>query len=417
MKILYISQYFPPEIAAPAVRVSELSRHWAAAGHVVTVLTGFPNHPTGQVHPEYRSKLRRLVFHERVDDVQVVRTWLWPRPNRKALGRILSFVSFSVSAAIAGLFLSRPDVLISTSPQLLVGLTGWWLARAKRVPFVFEVRDLWPESLSAVGMGDDQSMLHRMLAKIAGFLYQQSDKIVVVTPAFKDHLMENWKVSGDKISVVPNGVETELFNPDKANADLKKEIGGEGKFIACYIGTMGMAHGLETLLEAAAELKNTAPQVFFLLVGDGAEKENIASRVRLLGLANIRLIDSQPRGRIPAYICASDVCLVPLKRTKVFETVIPTKMLEFMACARPVILGVEGQAKKIVEEAQAGLCIHPENAEELAQAVMKLAAEDNLRKTLGNNGRRYVLKHFSRPQTAIFYLNILEKIWKSEKIS
>ena len=200
------------------------------------------------------------------------------------------------------------------------------------------------------------------------------------------------------------------------NADLKKEIGGEGKFIACYIGTMGMAHGLETLLEAAAELKNTAPQVFFLLVGDGAEKENIASRVRLLGLANIRLIDSQPREKIPAYICASDVCLVPLKRTKEFETVIPTKMLEFMACARPVILGVEGQAKKLSRKRKRVLHT-PENAEELAQAVMKLAAEDNLRKTLGNNGRRYVLKHFSRPQTAIFYLNILEKIWKSEKIS
>jgi len=410
VKILYISQYFPPEIAAPAVRVSELSRHWAAAGHEVTVLTGFPNHPTGVVHPEYRNKLRRLVFRERMDGVQVVRTWLWPRPNRKALGRIMSFVSFAVSAAITGLFLSRPDVVIATSPQLLVGLTGWWLARAKRVPFVFEVRDLWPESLSAVGMGNDQSLLHRVLSKVAGFLYRQSDKIVVVTPAFKDHLMKNWKVPGERISVVANGVETELFSPDKANAALKRELGVEGNFIACYIGTMGMAHGLETLLEAAAELKNTSPQTFFLLVGDGAEKENIAARVQSLGLSNVRLIDSQPRERIPAYIYASDVCLVLLKRTPVFETVIPTKMLEFMACARPVILGVEGQAKRIVAEAQAGLCIQPENAGELAQAVVKLAGDDTLRKSLGNSGRRYVLKHFSRPQTAIIYLNMLEKI-------
>src|SRR4051812_33220049 len=157
LKILYISQYYPPEIAAPAVRVSELSRHWAAAGHDVTVLTGFPNHPTGIIHPDYRSKMRRFLFCERMENVKVVRTWLWPKPNRKALGRILSFASFAISSAASGLFLDRPDVVIATSPQLLVGLTGWWLARAKRVPFIFEVRDLWPESLSAVGLGNDQS--------------------------------------------------------------------------------------------------------------------------------------------------------------------------------------------------------------------------------------------------------------------
>jgi glycosyltransferase involved in cell wall biosynthesis len=300
--------------------------------------------------------------------------------------------------------------VIATSPQRLVGLTGWWLARAKRVPFVFEVRDLWPESLSAVGMGNDQSLLHRVLAKVAGFLYRQSDRIVVVTPAFKDHLVKNWKVPEEKISVVPNGVETELFHPEEANADLKKEIGAEGKFIACYIGTMGMAHGLEIVLEAATELKKTMPQAFFLLVGDGAEKENIAAHARSLGLSNLRLVDSQPRGKIPAYICASDVCLVLLKRTPVFETVIPTKMLEFMACARPVILGVAGQAMQIVQEAQAGLCIQPENAKELAQAVMRLASDGALGKSLGSNGRKYILKHFSRPQTAASYLDILRKI-------
>jgi len=410
VKILYISQYFPPEIAAPAVRVSELSRHWAAAGHDVTVLTGFPNHPTGVVHPNYRSKLRHFVFRERMEGVKVVRTWLWPRPNRKAIGRILSFVSFSVSAAISGLFLSCPDAVIATSPQLLVGLTGWWLARAKRVPFVFEVRDLWPESLSAVGMGNDQSMLHGVLAKVAGFLYRQSDKIVVVTPAFKDHLIKKWKVPAEKIAVVTNGVETELFSPDKASTSLRQELGVEGKFIACYIGTMGMAHGLETLLEAASELKTTVPQVFFLLVGDGAEKEHIVARAHSLGLSNLRIVDSQPREKIPSYICASDVCLVLLKRTPVFETVIPTKMLEFMSCARPVILGVEGQARKIIEEAKAGVCIQPENAKELTQAIMRLNADAALRKSIGSHGRQFILKQFSRGQTAATYLNILRKI-------
>jgi colanic acid biosynthesis glycosyl transferase WcaI len=410
VKILYISQYFPPEIAAPAVRVSELSRHWAAAGHDVTVLTGFPNHPAGIIHPDYRSKMRRFLFRERMENVKVVRTWLWPRPNRKALGRILSFASFAISSAASGLFLDRPDVVIATSPQLLVGLTGWWLARAKRVPFIFEVRDLWPESLSAVGLGNDQSLLHRVLGKIADFLYRQSDKIVVVTPAFKEHLVKKWKVSPEKISVVPNGVETELFSPKDASADVKQELGTEGKFVACYIGTMGMAHGLETVLQSAAELKNTVPQVFFLLIGDGAEKEHITTRAHSLGLTNVKIIDLQPREKIPSYICAADVCLVLLKRTPIFETVIPTKMLEYMACGRPVILGVEGQAKQIVEAARAGICIQPENAGELAQAVIRLSEDSNLRKSMGNNGRQHVLKNFSRKQTAVSYLDVLRKV-------
>ncbi|MGB0005676.1 MAG: glycosyltransferase, partial [Candidatus Sulfotelmatobacter sp.] len=179
MKILYISQYFPPEMGAPAARAVELSRHWVATGHDVTVLTGFPNHPTGVVPREYRDKFRRLVVHEQTDGIHVVRSWLLPFPNRKAYERILNYCSFCISAASTGIFLSRPDVVIATSPQLLVGLSGWFVARWKRVPFVFEVRDLWPESLTAVGMGDADSLLQRCLARIAGFLYQRSDRVVV----------------------------------------------------------------------------------------------------------------------------------------------------------------------------------------------------------------------------------------------
>src|SRR6266481_5093180 len=261
MKILYVSQYFPPEMGAPAARAAELSRHWAAAGHEVTVLTGFPNHPTGIVPPEYRNKFRRLVAHEQTDGVNVVRTWLLPFPNRKAHERMLNYSSFCASAASTGLFLSRPDVVIATSPQLLVALSGWWLARWKRVPFVFEVRDLWPESLAAVGAGGEGSALHRTLGAIAGFLYRRSDHIVIVTPAFKDHLIEHWEVPAQKISVVENGVETDLFRPCLP----EKEPGTEDRFLICYIGTMGMAHGLETLIAAAEQLQRTLPKAMFLL--------------------------------------------------------------------------------------------------------------------------------------------------------
>lgn len=414
MKILYISQYFPPEIAAPAARVSELSRHWARDGHDVAVLTGFPNHPTGIVPPAYRAKLRRLVIRELMDGVCVVRTWLWPRPNRGAVGRMLSFVSFAVSAAISGLFLARPDIVIATSPQLLVGLSGWWLARAKRVPFVLEVRDLWPESLAAVGMGREGSTLHRMLALLAGFLYRESDHIVVVTPAFKEELIERWKVPAAKISIVQNGVESDLFRPSPPSADLRRELNAEGKFMVCYIGTMGMAHGLDTILQAAAQLRESAFHVLFVLVGEGAEKQRIADQAKFLGLSNVCILDQQPRERIPAYICTSDACLVLLRNTPLFKTVIPTKMLEFMSCGRPIILGVDGQARKIMEEANAGIFVVPENASALAQAILHLAGDEKLRTSLGNNGRRHILAHFSRQRTAEEYLELLSGLVRGE---
>src|SRR5512135_748571 len=197
-------------MGAPAARAVELSRHWAKAGHDVSVLTGFPNHPTGVIPPEYRSRARRLVAKESVDGVNVVRTWLLPFPNRKAYERMLNYSSFCVSAAMTGLFVPPPEVVIGTSPQLLVGLSAWWIARAKRAPFVFEVRDLWPESLAAVGMGNENSALHRSLSRIAGFLYRKSDHIVVVTRAFEEFLVERWNVPRQKISVVENGVETSL---------------------------------------------------------------------------------------------------------------------------------------------------------------------------------------------------------------
>ncbi len=409
MKILYISQYFPPEMGAPAARAVELSRHWGDAGHDVTVLTGFPNHPTGVVPPEYRSQFRRLVFRERTLGVSVVRTWLLPFPNRKAYERILNYASFCVSAACTGLFLPRPDVIIATSPQLLVGLSGWWLSRWKRVPFVFEVRDLWPESLAAVGVANSHSLLHRTLAKIAQFLYRRSDRIVVVTPAFEDYLVEHYRVPREKISVIENGVETQLFSPD-AGARLRAEWAAEKKFVVSYIGTMGMAHGLETIIAAAAQLQSTNRDVLFLIVGEGAEKEKIVSLARERGLSNLRFVGQQPRENIPAYIGASDVCLVLLKKSDVFKTVIPTKMLEFMSCARPVILGVDGQARKILEDARAGLIIEPENSEALVSAIRHLAANREDGRQLGRNGREYIVREFSRRQTAEKYIRVLEKL-------
>jgi colanic acid biosynthesis glycosyl transferase WcaI len=409
VKILYVSQYFPPEMGAPAARAAELAHRWAQAGHDVSVLTGFPNHPTGVVPPEWRPLLRRLVYREKVNEVQVFRTWLWPLPNRKAHERMRNYASFCISAALRGLTLPRPDVIIATSPQLLVALAGWWLGFARQVPFVFEVRDLWPESLTAVGLGNQNSLLHRMLAAIAAFLYARADQIVVVTPAFRQYLIEHWRVPPGKIAVVENGVETDLFSPlpSSANCALRQQLGSANKFLVCYIGTMGMAHGLETLLDAAAYLQQRNPQVSFLLIGEGAEKDRIKSLAQSRRLLNMQFLDQQPREKIPAFISASDACLVLLKKTDIFKTVIPTKMLEFMSCARPVILAVDGQARQIIEQSAAGLVIEPENPQALAHAIIRLHEDRCLAERLGQQGRHYILQHLSRQQTAQKYIEVL----------
>ena len=315
-----------------------------------------------------------------------------------------------VSAAVSGLALPKPDVVIATSPQLLCALSGWWLAFSKRVPFVFEVRDLWPESLAAVGAGSEGTLLHRTLGAIAGFLYRRADRIAVVAPAFKDHLIRYWNVPAAKISIVENGVETGLFRLDPAAIEVRKLLQFENRFLICYIGTMGNAHGLETLIAAAEELQTALPNAMFLLIGEGAEKERIVQLAAARGIANIQFLGQQPRERIPTYVSAADVCLVMLKKTELFKTVIPTKLLEYMACERPVIVAVDGQARQIVEEAGAGVFVEPENSKALVKALLDLAEEPERRRQMGASGRQYIVNKLSREKTAQDYIRVLETL-------
>ena len=279
----------------------------------------------------------------------------------------------------------------------------------KRVPFILEVRDLWPESLAAVGAGSTDSLLYRMLKNIAGFLYRKANRIVVVTPAFREHLIQRWGVPPEKLSVVQNGVETKLFCPKPAT-DIRRELAIENRFVVSYIGTMGMAHGLETMLQAAERLQTSAPEVLFMMVGEGADRERIQTIAEAKKLTNVRFLPQQPHEKIPDYIAASDVCLVLLKKSAVFDTVIPTKMLEFMSCGKPVVLGVNGQAIKILDLARSGVCMDPENPEALCHAIENLRANDFLRESLGQNGREYIVQNLSRKHTALEYLDVLSGV-------
>jgi glycosyltransferase involved in cell wall biosynthesis len=269
------------------------------------------------------------------------------------------------------------------------------------------VRDLWPESLAAVGVGNADSVLHRGLGKIAGFLYRKAEHIVVVTPAFREHLVRRWQVPEAKISVIQNGVETGLFSPRNSDPELRERMNAQGRFVVSFIGTLGLAHGLETVIAAAARLGSVAPAVMFMLLGEGADRERILALAEAKNLKNICFVPQQPRERIPAYISASDACLVVLRKSEVFETVIPTKMLEFMSCGRPVILGVGGQAKEILERSRGGVCIGPGNAGALCDAIVRLQRQPDLCESLGRNGREYIVQNLSRERTAAEYLETL----------
>jgi glycosyltransferase involved in cell wall biosynthesis len=410
MKILYVSQHYPPEMGALAGRAAELSRHFALLGHQASVLTGFPNHPTGVVFPEYRDKFKRLFYREQVDGVDVVRTWLLPYPNRKPLERVLNYGSFCASASVRGAFLERPDVVIGTSPPLPIAMAGYNVARIKRVPFIFEVRDLWPESLEGVGLGAEHSRIYKTVAAIVRFLYKHSDHIVVVTPAFKDYLNAKWNVPLEKMSVVVNGVETERFCPAPPSPEILREFRvPEGNFVAAYIGTMGMAHGLKTILQVAEVLREHS-RITLLLVGEGGNREDLVRMARERGLNNVIFTGQQPREKIPAIINSSDVCLSLLKNEEVFKTVIPTKMLEYMSCGRPVVLAVGGQAERILLEANAGISVEAENPKAIADAILAMHVDPEARRQFGVSGRHYITSRMSRDKTARDYLDVLARL-------
>jgi colanic acid biosynthesis glycosyl transferase WcaI len=410
VRILYLSQYFPPEMGAPAARVSELSREWARLGHQVTVLTGFPNHPTGIVHEGYRGELWR---REEVDGVTVVRAPIYAAPNKGVVKRSLSYVSLAASSALLGPWLAeRPDVIIATSPQFLTGLCGLWLSGLLRAPFVFEVRDLWPRSIVEVGALPKGHPVIRGLERLERLLYRRADRIVVVTESFVDEIAA-LGIPREKLRVVTNGVDLQLFRPeDRREARRALGLPEEG-FVASYVGTHGMAHGLSTAVQAARLLEARAqqgvPGITLLFVGEGAEKARLRAEAR--DLKSVLFWDQRPREEVAKVLAASDVCLVLLKDAPLFRTVIPSKIFECMGAGRAILSTVQGESQRILEAAGAGVFSPPEDAAALAAALEGLARDPQGLEAKGERGRAHVEQHYSRPALARRYLEeVLEPL-------
>lgn len=401
MRILFLSHYFPPEVNAPASRTFEHCKQWVEDGHEVTVVTCAPNHPRGEVYEGYRN---RLYFTENIEGIKVVRLWTFVTANEGFIKRTLNYISYMVAAIVVAPFLKSTDVVLSTSPQFFNGLAGYFVSRIKRVPWILEIRDLWPESILAVGAIRNKTVI-RVLEYLELFAYRKANRIVPVTDAFARYMISKG-IDDSKIEVIKNGVNLGFYQNRSKDAAIQREIGIEGKFIASYFGTHGMAHHLETILEAA-ELIRDREDIVFLLVGEGAERERILKIRNEKELNNVIMLGQHPKEKMPDLWAISDVSLVLLKNMDLFKTVIPSKIFESMAMKIPIILGVEGESCELVKAAGGGLTIEPENGRQLAESVVRLAGDRALCEELGDNGAKFVVKHFDRKVLARRYEKLI----------
>jgi hypothetical protein len=382
MHILFITDNFPPEVNAPASRTFEHCREWVRAGHQVTVMTCVPNFPSGRVYEGYKNK---LVQSELLDGIRVIRVWSYITANEGFVKRILDYVSFMVSAVGISPRVKAPDLVISTSPQFFSACAAFLISRMRQIPFVFELRDIWPESIKAVGAMKD-SLVIRILERIEMFLYRKAVKIVSVTRSFKKNL-ESRGVPGDKIEVVTNGVDLARFRPRDKDVDLVEKYGLENKFVAGYIGTHGMAHALETILDAAKAMRQMpgGKDCVFILLGNGARKSALMDRAKQMGLDNVIFIDSVPKEDVAKYWSLLDVSIIHLRKTPLFTTVIPSKLFECMAMGIPVLHGVMGESAEIVETHGVGQLFEPENADALCRELLNLKQDRDLYRKLKRN--------------------------------
>ncbi|MBF6591905.1 MAG: glycosyltransferase family 4 protein [Ktedonobacterales bacterium] len=397
--VLFLTPYYPPEVGAPQNRISETALRLVRVGHKVTVLTTLPNYPSGIVPPEYRKGQRRL---ESIDGVTVVRTWSAISPNKGFLRRILSQLSFGLLAHRLGKKAlkqnGRPDIIIVESPPLFDAFGGRALSRRYRAPYIFCVADIWPES--AVQLGALRNKLLIWLAeRLEWSAYQRSGAVWAVTAGIRQELIDRG-LSPEKVFLLPNGVDTQRFHP-MPHAEARAVIGWDSRFTVVYAGTMGLAHGLTTLLAAADHLRERE-DIRFVLIGEGAAKADLIAEAHQRALPNVTFLSAQPHQRMPLIINSADACLASLKNVPLFQGALPSKMYEAMACARPILLAVNGEAQKVIEqEAGAALHVEPENAEALAQGILTLCEHPELAQRLGANGRTYVLEHFDRDKLVV----------------
>jgi glycosyltransferase involved in cell wall biosynthesis len=412
MRILFLSDNFPPEVNAPASRTYEHCREWVRAGHQVTVITGFPNFPQGRLYAGYR---HRPWMRETIDGIDVVRVWTFIAKNRGVVRRTIDFLSFMTTSAVAGSLIAQPDVVIATSPQFFTTCAGAFVASVQGRPFVFELRDLWPEEIRELGVIRNTHVLG-MLERVELSLYERAQLVVAVTEGFKTRLVERG-VDPRKITVVRNGVDLTRFQPRMRDGELLRELDLENRFLLGYLGTHGQCQGLSHVLDAAA-LCASDPRLqhcFFLFVGDGAEKASLQQSARERGLRNVLFLDAVPKNEVVRYWSILDVALIPVREGALFRRVIPSKLFECMGMGVPVILGVEGESADIVETEGVGICVPPGDAAAMFNAIVKLVSNPEFLLRMRTNSTSAAIR-YSRDSCASSMLNAVTSVVHATRI-
>lgn len=401
MKLLFLSDNFPPESNAPASRTYEHCKEWVKEGVDVTVITCNPNFPFGKVYDGYKNKLYQS---EVIDGIKVIRVWSYMTENKGALKRIADYVSYACSAVIAGLFV-KTDLIVATSPQLFTALGGCVLAKIRKKPWIFELRDLWPEGIKDTGAIKNKKILD-FLVKMELCLYRKSDFVVTVTKGLKENLVSRG-IEAFKIDIVTNGANLELFQPVEKNKKILNALGLDNKFIFGYIGTHGLAHGLEFIIDSIKEIKDE--RIHFLFIGTGAKKAAVVALAKKLQLNNVTFLDPVSKSEVADYISVIDVALIPLTKTDIHASLIPSKIFESASMLKPILLGVEGEARDIVKSHNAGLVFEPENKKEFLESVEKLSSDAVLYGEL-QKGCSELAKAFDRKYLASKMLKILNHV-------
>jgi len=406
MHILIVHQYYLHKNSGGGSRWNQFAKYWSKSGHKITVLAGMLDVITAKKHPEHKGRFIATEYNQ--SNIIVKRCHVSEAYNRNFIGRAWAYVSFVISSTLAGLLVKKVDIIICTSPPLTVSLTGWILSKLKRIPMVFEVRDLWPESAIDTGVLTNKWLI-RMLYWLERKSYSSASRINVLTPAFEKALIEKKGIRPNKISMIPNGADLDIIKPGPADNRVREKYNLNDKFVVTYVGAHGAANALMQLIEAAKILKETDSQVQIMLVGDGMEKTKLLEETKKFKLDNVTFVEPVPKSQIADYINASDVCIAVLKKCDVFKTVYPNKVFDYMAAAKPVLIGIDGAARKLVEDAGAGIFAEPENAQEIANAMRFYLASPKIAQQHGQNGYEFVKRNYDRRVLASKYLQLIEE--------
>ena len=408
MRILVIHQYFLGKGDAGGSRWNQFAKYWSQAGHKVTVLAGTVHYATGKKPPQYKGKF--IVREDLQPGVTVYRCHVSEAYNRSFLGRFWAYLSFAFSSTWAGIaHAPEPDIIIATSPPLTVAITMWLLSIFYGVPAVFEVRDLWPESAIDTGVLRSKPIIW-LSYRLEELAYRRASWINVLTPAFEKYLVDKKRVPANRISMIPNGADLDIMKPGPKDNEIRRRLGLTDKFVVSYFGAHGRANRVGQLLDVAERLKDTHPDIRIMLVGDGMEKPMLVEDARRRGLNNVIFVDAVPKEQVSDYINASDVCTAVLMKNETFKTVYPNKVFDYMACKRPIIIAIDGVARRLVEEAGAGIYAEPENADAFIEAILTLKNDPKLMATMGQNGYDHVTKYYSREALSEKYLSTLTSL-------